>query len=180
MLTKTETREQAKQARAKIDDRAQKDARIARNFLECFGLFDSVFCYASMGSEVSTQAILQHFVSQKSQILVPFTDKTYTMRGIPYRAGTAADKIGNTCAENEAPKENGQAALCVVPLLAFNRTLHRIGYGKGCYDRFFVTHPPCVKVGLAYDEQEFEFVPEPQDVPLDYIVTPTRVLEVTL
>jgi len=75
--------------------------------------------------------------------------------------------------------------ITIVPLLGFNESLHRIGHGKGCYDRYFTVGgdlsgapPDTVKIGLAYDEQFCSFTPEAYDVPLDYIITPTRKLTV--
>ena len=69
--------------------------------------------------------------------------------------------------------------LVIVPLLAFDKTGCRVGYGKGFYDKFFVkTRPDCIKVGLSLfdpvdtiaDKNEF-------DVPLNYCVTPNKIYE---
>ena len=41
--------------------------------------------------------------------------------------------------------------IVLVPALAFDRNGHRIGYGKGFYDRFLAKcRPDCLKVGLSY------------------------------
>lgn len=63
----------------------------------------------------------------------------------------------------------------VVPMLAFCDGW-RIGYGKGYYDRYLSKHPECKRIGIAYDEQEGHFVPQPWDERLDVLITPTRVL----
>lgn len=40
--------------------------------------------------------------------------------------------------------------LVAVPLLCFDRSGHRVGYGKGFYDRFLARcRPDCLKVGLS-------------------------------
>lgn len=63
----------------------------------------------------------------------------------------------------------------LVPLAAFDREGHRIGYGAGFYDRTLVAGSapkPIVAVGLAFATQEVERVGAlPHDVRLDYIVT---------
>jgi 5-formyltetrahydrofolate cyclo-ligase len=66
--------------------------------------------------------------------------------------------------------------IMLVPLAAFDRRGHRIGYGAGHYDRALARlaakglHP--VLIGLAFDCQEVELVPEePHDVPLQQILT---------
>ena len=64
-----------------------------------------------------------------------------------------------------------------VPLLAFDDKGHRVGYGKGYYDRFLATcRPNCIKVGLSFFEKEQDsFIIESTDIPLDYCVTPEKI-----
>ncbi len=59
-----------------------------------------------------------------------------------------------------------------VPLLAFDRAGHRLGYGGGYYDRTLAAHPGAVPVGVAFAAQEVERVPvEPHDQTLDRVAT---------
>ncbi|MGB1547853.1 MAG: 5-formyltetrahydrofolate cyclo-ligase, partial [Alphaproteobacteria bacterium] len=63
----------------------------------------------------------------------------------------------------------------LVPLLAFDRFGHRLGYGGGYYDRTIRAlreSGPLTAVGLAYAAQEMPAVPrEGADEALDWIVT---------
>ncbi|TRX40489.1 5-formyltetrahydrofolate cyclo-ligase [Flavobacterium restrictum] len=64
-----------------------------------------------------------------------------------------------------------------VPLLAFDKTGHRVGYGKGFYDKFLSSCPPeTIKIGLSCFEAEvkIEDVLE-NDIQLDYCVTPNAI-----
>ncbi len=63
--------------------------------------------------------------------------------------------------------------LIIVPLVGFNKDCHRVGFGGGSYDRFLAGQPQAKAVGLAFDFQLCEFVPEAHDVPLDAIATET-------
>ncbi|MCU0430275.1 MAG: 5-formyltetrahydrofolate cyclo-ligase [Cytophagaceae bacterium] len=67
--------------------------------------------------------------------------------------------------------------LIIVPLLAFNQRLHRIGYGKGFYDRYLLQcKPSCQKIGLSFfDKVEFE--EEPFDVALDNVFLPQKIYD---
>ena len=57
----------------------------------------------------------------------------------------------------------GEIDVVVAPLLCFDQQGHRVGFGKGFYDRFMARcRPDCLKVGLSY-------VP-----PLDEIATQAR------
>ena len=63
-------------------------------------------------------------------------------------------------------------ATLIVPLAAFDRRGHRIGYGKGYYDRALAELPQAVTIGLAFATQEIDLVPnEAHDLALDYVVT---------
>jgi 5-formyltetrahydrofolate cyclo-ligase len=63
----------------------------------------------------------------------------------------------------------------LVPLLAFDKLGHRLGYGGGYYDRtldFLRRTRPVLAVGIAYAGQEVAQLPrEPHDHRLDWIVT---------
>ncbi len=64
--------------------------------------------------------------------------------------------------------------LVMVPGVGFDLSGHRLGRGKGFYDRLLVQVSGC-KCGVAFDEQVVAVLPvEPHDVVLDCIVTPTR------
>ncbi|RYY88188.1 MAG: 5-formyltetrahydrofolate cyclo-ligase [Chitinophagaceae bacterium] len=67
--------------------------------------------------------------------------------------------------------------LVLVPLLAVDKQGHRVGYGKGYYDRYLAeVSDECIKVGVSYfdpveridDTDEF-------DIPLDLCITPGQV-----
>lgn len=67
--------------------------------------------------------------------------------------------------------------MVLIPLLAFDKSGHRVGYGKGFYDRFLKRcRPETIKVGLCF-EPPVSFIPDTHDydVTLDYCVTPDRV-----
>jgi len=63
----------------------------------------------------------------------------------------------------------------LIPLVAFDKNLHRIGYGSGYYDRLITKlskKKKIIKIGLALSFQEVDRVPiNIFDQKLDYIVT---------
>ena len=64
-------------------------------------------------------------------------------------------------------------AMIIVPLVAFDRTGARLGYGGGCYDRYLPTlSTSCRIVGIAFEEQRVEHVPtDAHDLPLPNIIS---------
>lgn len=75
--------------------------------------------------------------------------------------------------------ESSEIDLVLVPGLCFDRQGHRIGYGKGYYDRFLQRcRADCGKIGLSLFEpvEKIDDVYE-GDVPLDAVVTPDEVFQ---
>lgn len=63
--------------------------------------------------------------------------------------------------------------MIIVPLVAFDQTGARLGYGGGCYDRYLpMLSPVCQIVGIAFDEQRIDHVPtDAHDLPLPNIIS---------
>lgn len=70
-----------------------------------------------------------------------------------------------------------QIDVVFVPLLAYDQSGNRIGYGKGFYDRFLSRcQKNTLKIGLSFFEPEKERIPfDKHDIPLDYCITPKNV-----
>ena len=77
------------------------------------------------------------------------------------------------------PKSSGENTipdLIMVPLVAFDKHLNRIGYGKGYYDRSLKKiskiKKNSISLGIAYSFQKCQKIPiNKQDFKLDYIFT---------
>lgn len=67
--------------------------------------------------------------------------------------------------------------MILVPLLAFDKKGHRVGYGKGYYDRFLKDcRIDSKKIGLSFFPPEEKIADiNKDDFPLDKIVTPKKV-----
>ncbi|RMF32621.1 MAG: 5-formyltetrahydrofolate cyclo-ligase [Chlorobiota bacterium] len=134
--------------------------------------------YLPIRGEVDTQPIIERAWSEGKSVIVPVltqgaselahavltaaSQRTEGLYGIP----VPADAPLLSAAELEA-----SAPLVLVPLVAFDRMLYRVGYGKGYYDRF-LSSVPFVRFGLAYAMQFVEEIPrEEHDQQLDAVIT---------
>ena len=69
-----------------------------------------------------------------------------------------------------------------VPILGFDNRGHRLGHGEGYYDRTLESlraQHPIIAIGIAFDCQEVDIIPHhAYDQPMNYIITPTRIIEI--
>ena len=65
-----------------------------------------------------------------------------------------------------------------VPLLAYDQKGHRVGYGKGFYDRFLKKcSPHAIFIGLSFFEAEPEIFSAVTDIPLNFCITPKKIID---
>jgi 5-formyltetrahydrofolate cyclo-ligase len=112
--------------------------------------------------------------------------------GVPFIQGKAQPLLFSRW-EPDAPMKDGpfgaqvplvddffEPEILIVPLVAFTRAGHRLGYGGGFYDRtleLLRAKRPTLAIGFAFGAQEAEALPlVPTDQPLDLIVTESEII----
>ena len=65
----------------------------------------------------------------------------------------------------------------LVPGLVFSKDMHRMGYGRGYYDRF-LKDKDVLKIGICFSEQIFDFEKKPHDVDMDEVITEEGILRI--
>lgn len=77
------------------------------------------------------------------------------------------------------PTEPEKVDLVLIPLLAYDKKGHRVGYGKGFYDKFLSTcRSDCKKIGLSlFDAEETISDANQLDIKLDLCITPIQVIQ---
>ena len=78
--------------------------------------------------------------------------------------------------EGGVPTPIEKIDMVIVPLLAFDQSGHRIGFGKGYYDKFLIKcRKDARKVGLSFFPPELQIKGlESHDIALDCCITPYR------
>ena len=161
--------------RAAVPDRHGKSLAIADKLLPLVG--GGVMVYIAIGSEVETAEIISGLLARKdTKVYAPYTTSDGII--VPKRLVRLgkADRRGNLDADCYADN-GGDIAIdyCITPLLGFDGNGYRIGYGKGCYDRFFAKNTT-YKIGISFDAQRCQFKRDICDIPLDCCVTESKVL----
>ena len=132
--------------------------------------------FASIGDEIATGPLLAALDAAGFVVGLPITGKVGTPLTFRRWTPQTAMAVGRMRIPEPPPEaEIVEPDLLFVPLAAFDRRGHRIGYGAGFYDRTLAAlraKKPIVAIGVAYAAQEVLFVPNDEhDEPLDMIVT---------
>lgn len=80
---------------------------------------------------------------------------------------TQTDVRGMLCCDGEQTSPD----IIVTPMVGFTRQGHRLGRGKGDFDRSLVNWPDATRIGVAYACQEADIPHESHDVPMHFIIT---------
>jgi 5-formyltetrahydrofolate cyclo-ligase len=135
-----------------------------------------IFLPIAEKKEVNTEYILHILQGKDKSVVVPKSDfTTDAMSHILLQENTVLKISGYGIPEPESGIEVSpeQIDVVFVPLLAYDSSGNRVGYGKGFYDRFLATCPPhAIFIGLSFFEPEKKIIHEIIDIPLNFCVTP--------
>jgi 5-formyltetrahydrofolate cyclo-ligase len=138
--------------------------------------------FMPLKSEINPLPLLQKLGEAGATLALPAIagrGKPLIMRAWPFGAPLDRGQWGIREPKSEAPEVDPDILL--VPLLAFDRAGHRIGYGAGYYDMTIArlrTIKPVTAVGLAFAAQEIAAVPAtPRDARLDLVLTEREVID---
>lgn len=136
-----------------------------------------ILIYVSTNSEVNTLNLIEHFLKEK-HVAVPKIENNIMNFYIINSLNDLSPGYFNILEPTTKEKvTNYNNCISITPGIAFSRDLYRIGYGKGFYDKFYENHKDIYKIGLTYDECLLDTLPtDKYDIPLDEIITPTRIL----
>lgn len=142
--------------------------------------------YHPFRTEIDPRPLMATLQAAGCVLALPCTPPRGSDAGLAFRRLDPTHTLAPSAfgvAEPPAHAERVEPDLVLVPLLAFDRTGARLGYGAGHYDRTLprlAARPGLRAIGLAYAAQEVERLPvEPHDARLDGILTerayiPTR------
>ena len=138
--------------------------------------------YSPIRGEVDPAPLMQRLAAEGARLSLPVI--TARGQGLRVRSWSADDRLMRGALGILEPSPAAAEItpeIVLVPLAAFDKLGHRIGYGAGHYDRTLVQlrkSRPITAIGLAFGVQEVEAVPALEhDVALDYVLTESRVFD---
>ncbi len=185
-MTKKELRIKYKALRnaMTVDEVEDKSLAIANRLLH-LDIWDKTYFHLFLSieehKEIQTEYLLQVLAGKDKDVIVSKSDfESCSMTHYLLTDNTRLKKNDYGIPEpvDGIMVPDDKIDVVFVPLLAFDTTGHRSGYGKGFYDRFLANcKTDVIKIGLSFFEAEQEKISDvnPTDIILDYCVTPDKV-----
>lgn len=172
---KREARRLALAARAAVINKKEHSLVIADKLtgLSEYKRAKRILCYASYSSEVGTEELCRRIIADGKELYLPCCDiKTKCMTACRASDLSKLKKGAYGIAEPDGEEiEPGRLDMVVVPMVGFDRSKGRIGYGRGYYDRF-LAKTDALRCGIAFSAQELQCAAfEPTDLPMNLIIT---------
>lgn len=194
MRRKSEIRQEVLQKRNKLrfEEVEVKSEQVGSNLFSLpeFTQAEVILFYVGKGSEVSTLPMIESVIGLK-RVFVPISVRR--RRRLVYSEIYAVDELEFGAFGVLRPRRDcrrilpldqlaKEAGLVIIPGVVFDERCFRTGYGAGFYDRFLTAfrhnhNSSALFIALAYELQIVdETFPEKHDVPVDMVVTESRVI----
>ena len=161
-------------------------ARLSDNFLTQWMKFSKELSYQSIAiyypfdNEASTLEIINYLHSKNKEVLLPVIEnnsKTLFFAKNGIQSELIKNNFGIFEPKDKEFFDKADIDIALIPCVAFNNQLFRLGMGGGYYDRTFAEKKSTTCIGLAYS---FQVIDEPfeekHDIKMDYVITQKDIL----
>ena len=162
-------------------------ARLSDNFLSQWMKFSkelpyqSIAIYYPFDNEASPLEIMNYLHSKNKEVLLPVIEnnsKTLSFAKYDIQSELLENHLGIFEPKDKKFVDIEDIDIVLIPCVAFNDKLFRLGMGGGFYDRTFSKKSSTILIGVAYSFQyENESFQEKHDVKMDYVITQKGVLK---
>ena len=133
----------------------------------------TLLLYHALNDEVPTQELLDTLVAEGKTVLLPrvVNDTEMELRRYTGIKDLCKGAFGIMEPTGQLFSEIQQIDVAVIPGMAFVRAGHRLGRGKGYYDRF-LAHKGFYKIGVCYPSRLLDNIPtDEHDVQMDEVIS---------
>ena len=173
-LTKPLLREQMREAkRQHADKMAEWSAEIVEKLWQRIGESRVVMAFWPLPDEVDIRPLIDRLVAEGRTVVLPKVtgDKTMELRRYTSQADLCEGAFHIMEPVGEPFVDYEQIDVALVPGVAFDAAGHRLGRGRGYYDRFLASLLSPRLIGVCFPFQRVAVVPvEAHDVVLDQII----------
>ena len=174
MITKQELRRQIRHLKQQHagDDSAAIIERLKQHpRLSCAR---TILLYSALPDEVQTLSLMNELAGQGKTVLLPkvVDDTNMELRRYDGTSDLSVGAYGIMEPSGELFTDISDIDVAIIPGMAFDSEGHRLGRGKGYYDRFLSQlTPKTLKIGLCFPWQQVDNVPTDQnDIAMDCVI----------
>ncbi|CEI85351.1 5-formyltetrahydrofolate cyclo-ligase [Ehrlichia minasensis] len=162
---KIELRKKYRKLRKEVQNRKEASDSLLKNYIDFIIMEKAsvVSGYMPIDGEIDVLPLMNYLIGQKCIVGIPVVNENSKVL-LFYQLNTANIVVPN---------------ILIVPLIAFDKKLNRLGFGGGYYDNTISTlRPNCKVIGVGYDIQLCDLVPtESHDQTLDAVITEKNIYE---
>lgn len=132
----------------------------------------TVLLYAALPDEVQTLSLQEEALACGKRLLLPVVQgDQLNLRFYTHQTPMCKGSFNIDEPQGEDFLHYETIDLAIIPAMAYDREGHRLGRGKGYYDRL-LPHLQCPLVGIVYPFQVLEKIPaETWDIPVRRVIT---------
>lgn len=155
--------------------------RLAAYLVQCNIADASIALYNPIRSELDITPVLHALYAEGITVSLPVVESGRPFLSFFRFHSTLLMKAGAFGVLEPEQQEEVVPTIVIVPLVGFDRTGNRIGYGKGYYDATLTAlraqNPSLLAIGVGFALQEVAAIPaDPHDAKLDVIITETETI----
>ena len=177
-MTKAELRAEVRRLKAEhVSEFPKLSDEICRSILlsSYWQSAQTILLYHALPDEPNLQPLLDEGLGDGKQILLPVVVKddlllkSYNgIEAMQKGAFGILEPIGEAWPASQYPTID----LAIIPGMAFDNAGHRLGRGRGYYDRLLPRLPQAYKLGVCFPFQHFATIPyERHDIPMDKVTS---------
>lgn len=140
---------------------------------------DKLLVFIPIGSEVNTLPLISGAFNEGKTVAIPVIDG----KEMHFAVINSLDELvpGEynipTAPQSAEFIDNFEKSICIVPCLSCDKSLNRIGYGGGFYDRFLAAHTEIKTVCVCFDKCLSDSLPtEEFDIKMNLCITDKKSL----
>ena len=134
----------------------------------------TLLLYSALPDEVATQPLIDELAAAGKTVLLPRVTGAASMELRRYtgRGDLCPGAFGIMEPPGTVFTDSAAIDVAAVPGMAFDRHGHRLGRGRGYYDRFLSAVPSVYKIGVCFPWQLVDDVPvDDHDILMDKVIT---------
>lgn len=132
-----------------------------------------VMLYSALPDEVDTQMLIERLHAMGKTVILPAVTGDGIMETRIYEGAKSLSVGAYGISEpiGSAYTDFSKIDVAIVPGMAFDRKGHRLGRGKGYYDRFLSDKPYIYTIGICFGFQMINEVPSDKfDIPMNEVI----------